>query len=351
MSLAQHLLTPQELRVRYPLRQQDQGFISLCRQNVQSIVKGESDKKLLILGPCSVHSSEELLRYAEKFKALQSQVEDRFFCVLRVYIEKPRSCLGWKGLLYDPDLDSSYNLEKGLKVCRQLLVDLTAMEIPIAIEFLEPLVVSYFEDLISWGSIGARTSSSQIHRQMASALDCPVGFKNATDGNIDVACAGILSSSHSHSFFGVDTSGVLSHISSKGNPYAHLVLRGSCEQSNYSQNSVSHALRTLAAFGLSQRMIIDCAHGNSGKTVQGQLRAFQQVLQQWLEGADYVMGTMFESYLESGKQEWNEDASFKEGLSVTDPCLSYEQTESAILQAYDSLNSYSNSSVASCARA
>ncbi|SCA58430.1 Phospho-2-dehydro-3-deoxyheptonate aldolase, Tyr-sensitive [Chlamydiales bacterium SCGC AB-751-O23] len=339
MSLAQSLTSPRKLKNLYPIGAQTIESINKFNKTVKSIIQGEDSRKLLILGPCSVHSSSEFLHYAQKFKELQLQVEERFFCVLRVYIEKPRSCLGWKGMLYDPYLDGSYDLEAGLRECRKLLVKLADMHIPLAMEFLEPLTSVYFQDLISWGSIGARTSSSQIHRQMSSRLNCAVGFKNATDGNIDVACAGALSSSKPHVFFGTDDMGMLSKLSSKGNSYAHLVLRGSYEGSNYNVDAIGHGLRTLAAFGLRQRMIIDCAHGNSAKTIQGQLRAFQNIAQQWTSGADYIVGAMLESYLASGRQELREQVDLKEGLSITDPCLSFEQTQEAVFQAYESLSS------------
>lgn len=337
MTASFELPSPEKVKAKFTLSHDDFESIRSFRHTICQIISRKTNKKTLIFGPCSVHNTDELLSYAKRFLQLQKKLEKHFFCVLRVYIEKPRTCLGWKGLLYDPDLDGSYNLEKGLYKCREMFCELVKMKVPLAIEFLEPNVAIYFEDLISWGSVGARTTPSQVHRQMASHLACPIGFKNTIDGNIDTVCSSIVAASQPQTFFGISQVGQLSRIQSLGNPYCHLVLRGAEHKPNYSVSSIQNAITKLINFSIEPSLILDCAHGNSQKTLSGQVKAFEQIISYWEKGYQYIVGVMLESYMKSGNQPLHYDVTLQKGLSITDPCLSYEQTEQLLFKAYESL--------------
>lgn len=318
---------PYEVKNRYPMSFTEQNDVKSWRRIVRSILQGEDLRLLLILGPCSVHSFEEILEYASRLKRLIPHLDRHFFVVMRVYLEKPRSLLGWKGLLYDPDLNGSYDLRKGLEYSRQLLLECTRLKIPVAMECLEPLVTSYFDDLITWGCVGARTSSSQIHRQMVSGLDFPFGFKNTIDGNIDVALKGIESAREMQSYFSLDNEGKLAHVKSFGNPYTHLIMRGGEDKGNYDAISLQGAKVELKKKRLCPRVLVDCSHGNSQKKYKAQKDIFRLVVFHSLKQESSILGAMLESYLEEGKQVLKDPCSLKYGISVTDSCLGWKDTE------------------------
>jgi 3-deoxy-7-phosphoheptulonate synthase len=261
---------------------------------------------------------------------LSNEVGDQFLLIMRAYFEKPRTQLGWKGLLYDPSLDGSHDIASGLVLTRRLLLDLAELEIPAAAEFLDPVSSVYFDDLISWGCIGARTSTSQTHRQMSSGLTIPIGFKNTTDGNVAAAVNGIVSCAQAHSFMGISQPGKVGVVRTRGNPYGHLVLRGSESQTNYDPQSISEALISLQKAGLPQRLLVDCSHDNSKRDHEQQIVVFQSIIAQILEGNTAIRGLLLESHIESGKQQLGSPMLLKYAVSLTDPCIDWRTTESLI---------------------
>lgn len=328
MSFLTPLPTPDTLIKEFPLSKDDKKRVFLSRLTGEHIMRGEDDRIVIFAGPCSIHDPEIALEYASFLKALSEKVNERIFIVMRAFLEKPRTQFGWKGFLYDPLLDGSYEIEKGLYASRELLLKLIQMGIPIASEFLDPVLPAYTQDLITWGIVGARTSPSQIHRQMASHLPMPMGFKNETDGTIDNAICGALAARHPQASIGIDDEGRISSMKTSGNPYTHVVLRGSLTSSNYDHLSIHEAIQKQRLYGLSSRLLIDCAHGNSQKDPKKQQLAFCDVLEQIQEGNHLIMGMMLESHLQGGN-----------ALSITDPCLDWKTTEELILWAYQALPS------------
>ncbi|MCB1109793.1 MAG: 3-deoxy-7-phosphoheptulonate synthase [Chlamydiia bacterium] len=326
MSFFTPLPTPQEVHAAYPLDLEGKKTISRFRLTAEHIMRGEDDRLILIAGPCSIHDVDIAIEYATRFKALSNKVNERIFMIMRTFLEKPRTQFGWKGFLYDPLLDGSYEIEKGLSASRELLLKLTEMEVPLATEFLDPTLTPYTEDLITWGVIGARTSTSQIHRQMASHLPMPMGFKNETDGTLDNAICGALAARHPQATIGTNPEGQTCSLKTAGNPYTHLILRGSHETPNYDHIAVSEAIHKQRLYGLNSRLLVDCAHGNSQKDPKKQQLAFCSTLEQVGEGNHLIMGMMLESHLQGGN-----------ALSITDPCLDWKTTEELILWAYQSL--------------
>lgn len=325
-------ITPRELHQKYPASIEQQAFIANMRGEIRSVLNGKDSRLLLIVGPCSIHDLEGAEVYAKRLKTLQDQVSDSFLIVMRTYFEKPRSALGWKGLIHDPLLDGSHQMELGLMLSRKFLLILADLKIGAACEFLDPTAALYNGDLISWGCIGARTSSSQIHRQIASDLAMPIAFKNSTDGGFENAVNGCLAATYPHAYLGLSESGALRIHHSKGNPDAHLVLRGGEFKPNYDPHSVRQALQTLHRAGLPQRLIVDCSHDNCSKKHELQPKVFEAALEQALRETP-IAGIMLESYLQSGNQPLRGGLEqLKFGISVTDPCLSWEETESLILQ-------------------
>jgi 3-deoxy-7-phosphoheptulonate synthase len=336
------LPSPLDLKTFQPLHAHICLDIQKKRETIQKIISGNSPLWVLVLGPCSLHNPEMALKYAEKIYTLQKKVEKTCFLVMRSHIEKPRTSLGWKGLLYDPYLDGSDQMLQGLKICRKLLLEIAQMQVPMATEFLDPIGSSYFSDLISWGFIGARTSSSQIHRQLASHLPMPVGFKNPIDGNIDSAIQGAVAAQNGHSFFHIDELGKIQLVKSLGNPHSHIVLRGSCHKPNYDPASLFEAQELCKKQGLSPRLLIDCAHDNSIKKPLDQKLAFHSALEQYLSGNEQIMGIMMESYLKSGNQSIHSPF-LDPSISITDPCLDWDETEELVLFLHESLLQSANS--------
>ncbi len=330
--------SPLELKTKIPLPQSGQTFIDQARNHAIDILEGKQNKLILIIGPCSIHDQEQILEYAEKLQNLSQRLPS-FFPILRVFVEKPRTRHGWKGFVYDPHLDGSYDITYGLETSRQILKELTALQMPCAMELLEPLTTPYFEDLLTWGVIGARTSSSQVHRQLASSLCFPVGFKNSVHGEIDVAIHGQITAQEPHSFLHIDPYGHICLKQSLGNPLTHLVLRGSDLGTNYDSASIASACRRLQEEKLQPRLLIDCSHGNSRKNHTLQATVFQSIIEQARAGNQNIAGIMLESNLKDGNQNLLENRkNLRYGVSITDPCIGWEETETLLLQAQEDLS-------------
>lgn len=327
--------TPQQLWEEIPITEERRQFIESSRKQVQKILDGLDNRKLLIVGPCSIHDTAVAIEYAGHFRELSKLVSKHFFLVMRAYVEKPRTITGWKGMLYDPDLDGSYNLTKGIRLARQLFAELTDMKIPIASELLEITTSRYFSDFLSWGCIGARTSSSPPHRQLASSLNFPVGFKNTVDGSTVNAIHGILSATNPHVFLGFSENGKISRIQSDGNPLCHIVLRGGYNGPNYHPKSIRETVERCQQAGICDKLLIDCSHDNCEKRHLKQVSAFQEIIDQIAEGNQHVVGLMLESNLYGGSQPLS--PSLRYGVSITDPCLDWQTTRQAIIGAVDKL--------------
>ncbi len=304
--------------------------ISAWRLTAKQILQRTDPRLVLIVGPCSIHDPESALEYAVRLKKLAAEIDKYFFPIMRLFIEKPRTRIGWKGMLYDPHLDGTNDIATGLRKSRTLILTIAALGIPCATEFLEPVVVPYFDDLIVWGLVGARTSASQPHRQIASGFSFPVGFKNDVRGDLDVAISGILTSRIPHTHIGINPQGHVAALRTRGNPLSHLVLRGSDAQPNYDPASIQKALHALQEHRLEPRLLIDCSHGNCGKDHRRQRIAFESAIEQAAENRA-IAGVMLESHLFAGKQPLGDDPSLLNyGVSITDPCLGWEETEALL---------------------
>ena len=325
------LILPQQLKQQLPLSPQLASQVAEHRQTIQNILEGKDHRLMVVTGPCSIHDEASALDYAEKLKQLQSQLSDQIFLVMRAYIEKPRTTVGWKGFLYDPNLDGSSNMQLGLEKSRDLYLKIIEMGLPIASEILSPMATAYFDDLLGWGAIGARTSESQIHREISSHMPYSIGFKNGTDGSIQIALDAIQSASHPHQFLGMSQSGLPCILHSQGNPKAHLILRGSNSGPNY-QLSEIEKIRAKHQIDL-PALVIDCSHGNSSKNPMLQPEVLEQIVAERLQ--TNVRGVMLESHLVDGNQKISEQMTY--GQSVTDGCLGWTKTEQLLLNMTDSL--------------
>lgn len=331
------IFSPAELRKKVPLSAAGHGFLKRARQTARQILSGRDPRRVYVVGPCSIHERKTALDYALRLKQLAEEVLESCFVVMRAYCEKSRTSTGWKGLVYDPYLDGSDDVHTGLLWTRELYVRLAEMHVPVAAEFVDPLAAAYFEDLVTWGFIGARTAASQPHRQFVSSLEIPVGFKNPTDGHIDEAVHGVAASSVGHASLFIDEMATVCRLQSEGNPYAHLVLRGAHDFTNYDALSVAQALEKLGRAGLAQRVLIDCSHGNCQKQPLRQKAVYEAVIEQCEENAA-IRGVMLESHLEEGYQVLGEDpSSLLYGVSITDPCIDWETTEQLLLYAHSSM--------------
>lgn len=323
---------PRQLHIEYPLSARQQAFVTRMRTQVRDILDGIDHRLLLIVGPCSIHDSDAALEYASKLQVLSQSISQKFLTVMRFYFEKPRTVMGWKGLVSDPYLDGSHDISAGLKLTRTLLLQLAELELPVASELLDPLSAHYFGDLITWGCIGARTVESPLHRQMASGLPMPIAFKNTTGGDVKAAANGILAALQPHTFVGVNRSGRLATIKTSGNPYGHMVLRGGKERPNYDAASIEQALQYLVKLGLPARLIVDCSHDNSGRNYLQQPAVFQSVVNQVLQGNKNIRGLLLESHLNEGSQALSLCRSqLRYAVSITDGCLDWESTQELIL--------------------
>ena len=335
---AQHPLpTPQEIHAELPLRPEMEDFVARSRETIENIIHRRDRRLLVVAGPCSIDNYDAAIDYANRLKTLAKKVESKFVLVMRTYFEKPRTTIGWKGMVYDPDLDKTFNIEKGLRLSRKLLLAMAEKEIPTATEFLDPIIPQYLSDLISWAAIGARTTESQTHRQLVSGLSMPVGFKNATDGSIHIAIDAIKTASAKHSFLGVINDGRTGVFHTKGNRNCNIILRGSATATNYGSEYIAFTEELMRKSGLEPSIIIDCSHGNSLRNPLNQPAAFRDVIGQVKNGATAIAGVMLESYLKTGKQPMKSRAELTYGLSITDGCLGWDETEALILEQYAAL--------------
>lgn len=333
------VFSPAKLKASLPLSQKAERFINESRQTLKNLLQNKIKKTVFVIGPCSIHNSEGILEYAKKLKKLSCSLSENSFIVMRSYIEKSRTQTGWRGLVYDPFLDGSNDLKAGITLSRKLLLQLSELEIPLAVELVDPSVLAYFDDLVTWGFIGARTASSQVHRQFVSNLPFPVGFKNALDGDTLVAFQSIETARRSHTFLGCNQDGILSAIQSPGNPFTHLVLRGSIKEPNYFPQSVKNILAIQQSHEIHSPILIDCAHGNSQKIAANQPICFQSVLEQILAGNHHILGMMVESYTKWGQQQMLDKQPKDPDISVTDPCIDFETTEKLLIDADRWINS------------
>lgn len=325
------LASPADLKRSLPATETDQEFIHNARETVKNILRGDDKRILLIMGPCSIHDVDAAKEYASKLKVLANEVADTFFILMRTYFEKPRTTIGWKGILFDPHLDGSNDINTGLKITRELLLYLAEEEIPTATEFLDPSSAPYISDLITWGCIGSRTAESQTHRELASGLPMPVGFKNNTDGNTQIAVNGVLAASQPHSVISIDDHGQGIIIKTDGNSQCHIVLRGGDLHTNYDPQSISSSVNALKKAGLPESLIVDCSHGNSGREHEKQIAVFQSLIHQVVEGNSNIRGLILESNLFEGRQTpFSDKCTLKYGVSITDPCLSWDKSEQLI---------------------
>jgi 3-deoxy-7-phosphoheptulonate synthase len=322
------LATPDELIARYPVNAEVASSIARSRETVNDIIKGKDRRLLAVVGPCSLHDRKAALEYAEKLKKLSVEIEDQMFVVMRTYFEKPRTVLGWKGLILDPEMDGSYDIEKGIALARSLLLDIVSMGLPVGCEVLDPIIPQYIDELMSWSSIGARTTESQIHRNLASGLSVAVGFKNSTSGDLTNAINAIQCAYNPASFIGMDRSGASTIFRTTGNDCCHLILRGGEHSPNYYEEDVEQAAAMMEKAGLNVAVIVDCSHGNSRKKYDRQKRVLRSVIDQVCWGERAIRGFMLESNLVCGSQKIPEDLSdLAYGKSVTDGCLGWDETE------------------------
>ncbi len=327
-------IEPFRLKQEFPLSGQADRTVQTARESIRQILKKEDKRMLVITGPCSIHEEVSALEYAHRLRILQEEVKDRILLVMRTYVEKPRTSIGWKGLVNDPRMDGSCDMTEGLRRSRNLLVRISEMGVPCATEMLEPLTPAYIEDAVAWAVIGARTTESQIHREMASGLSMPVGFKNSTDGSAIPALNAIMAAAKNHRFPGINWMGQSCIIRTPGNPWGHLVLRGG-RTPNYDPSSIQSACAILSDKGLNPAIIVDCSHGNSGKDYRLQGMAWDYVIRQRANGNENIVGLMLESHLHEGRQNICPDPSLLQyGVSVTDACISWEETERLIISAH-----------------
>ncbi|MCP3940759.1 MAG: 3-deoxy-7-phosphoheptulonate synthase [Desulfobacteraceae bacterium] len=331
------LMSPAAIKEELPITDEVIQTVITGRKDVENILEGNDKRLLVIAGPCSIHDSDAALEYAEKMTRLREEVKDKINLIMRVYFEKPRTTIGWKGMINDPDLNASYNVNQGLRSARTLLLKINTMGLPTATEILDPITPQYIAGLLTWVAIGARTTESQTHREMASGLSMPVGFKNSTDGSLTGAINAMQAASAPQHFLGIDPNGASSVVSTKGNPYSHLVLRGGTTP-NYDPVSVGKAQDRLQEKKMLTEVMIDCSHDNSGQKFKGQAFVFKSAIDQRLDGNDRIIGLMLESNLFEGNQKCNNGAGdLKYGVSITDECISWENTVSLIRCAYKKL--------------
>ncbi|WP_321346760.1 3-deoxy-7-phosphoheptulonate synthase [Halopseudomonas oceani] len=332
------LITPEQLKAKIPLSEAAQATVVESRQVIRDILDGKDHRLFIVIGPCSIHDVEAAKDYAARLKELAAEVSDTLYLVMRVYFEKPRTTVGWKGLINDPYLDDSFKIQDGLKIGRELLRDLTEMGLPTATEALDPISPQYLQDLISWSAIGARTTESQTHREMSSGLSSAVGFKNGTDGGLAVAINALQSVSSPHRFLGINQQGQVSIVTTKGNPYGHVVLRGGNGKPNYDSVSVALCEKDLEKAGISKNIMVDCSHANSNKDPGLQPLVMDNVANQILEGNDSIIGLMVESNIGWGNQSIPKDLSqLQYGISVTDACIDWATTVQSVRSMRDKL--------------
>lgn len=325
-TLIEHLVSPAELADQLPLEQPVADFIMDSRQQIENIISGKDKRVLVVIGPCSIHDPDAAIDYAKQLKVLHDKYKSSLYIVMRVYFEKPRTTVGWKGLISDPDLDKSFNVAKGLNLARTLLLEINKLGLPAGTEFLDMVTGQYISDLISWGAIGARTTESQVHRELASALSCPVGFKNGTDGNVKIALDAIKASSVPHVLYSPDKSGKMCIYQTHGNPYAHIILRGG-KQPNYDADSINEAIEYIRQTEFYPSLMVDCSHGNSSKDHNRQIEVARSLCEQISSKNNPVFGVMVESFLKAGNQKVTDPKNLTYGQSITDACIDLTESE------------------------
>jgi 3-deoxy-7-phosphoheptulonate synthase len=329
------IIAPTDLRQVFPISERSSACVSQSRAAICKILRGEDKRLMVVVGPCSIHDTKGALEYAERLAQLSKEVSEEMLVIMRVYFEKPRTTVGWKGLINDPDMNGSHLISKGLGIARGLLCKITEMGLPVATEMLDPISPEYLADLLSWGAIGARTTESQTHRELASGLSFPIGFKNGTDGNLQIALDAMKAARHSHSFLGINRDGLTSIVHTDGNPDVHVVLRGGNNRPNYYPEDIADAEEKLAKAGLTPTVMVDCSHGNSEKKYEKQPEVLQSVLDQIEGGNRSISGVMIESYLKDGSQSLPKDLSqLVYGVSITDSCIGWETTEKTLRDAH-----------------
>ncbi len=320
------VIPPEQIHTQIPISASATDVIYHTRKSIHDILYGQDDRLLVVVGPCSIHDPSAAIEYAQKLKATKDEFEQDLLIVMRVYFEKPRTTVGWKGLINDPDLNSNFNINKGLKIARKLLLEINETGVPAATEYLDLITPQYISDLISWGAIGARTTESQVHRELASGLSCPVGFKNATDGTVKIAIDAISAAMRPHHFLSVTKAGRSAIFSTSGNKDTHIILRGGNDQPNYDAVSVEHTSEGMMAANIRPNIMIDFSHANSLKQYQRQLIVGEDVAEQIATGDTRIIGTMIESHLRAGSQKVDDGQNLVYGQSITDGCLGWEET-------------------------
>jgi len=331
------LVKPNSLARTLPISPDVEKLVLDTRREIAAIIERKIDKYLFIVGPCSIHNVQEAYVYGKKLHSIAQKVKDKILIVMRVYFEKPRTTIGWKGLINDPELNSTFKVNDGLFLARKLLIDLNKLGLPCGYEILDTITPQYISELISWGAIGARTTESQVHRQLVSGLSMPVGFKNGTGGSIDIAADAILSASYGHCFMGITQEGAPAICTTKGNKATHLILRGGARGPNYGESYIQESEKLLNDRSLPEAIMVDCSHGNSGKDYTRQHVVLQSVVSQCRSGTRSVIGVMMESNINEGKQQLGCPSRLQYGVSVTDSCMSIEETERVIMEAYRDL--------------
>ncbi len=334
------LATPEEIKRRLPLTTKGAQTVFEAREVVRAILERRDRRLFVVVGPCSIHDAAAAREYAGRLKELATRVESTLLLIMRVYFEKPRTTVGWKGLINDPDLDDSFHIEKGIHIARELLLHIAEIGLPAGTEALDPIMPQYLSELITWTAIGARTTESQTHREMASGLSTPVGFKNGTDGALATSINALQSVRHPHHFLGITQQGQSAVFRTRGNPHAHIVLRGGGGRVNYDAVSIAGAERELTSAGLPATIVVDCSHGNSNKDPSLQPAVAENCIAQIAEGNRSIVGLMLESHLKGGSQPIPKDLTKLEyGMSITDPCIDWPTTESLLLKLHESLAS------------
>ena len=329
----QPLIAPRAVKAELPLTEQAAELVSHTRQAVRAILHGRDQRRLLVVtGPCSIHDAEAAYEYAGRLKKVIDATRDRLVIVMRTYFEKPRTTVGWKGLINDPHLDGSCDIPTGLQMARQILLHINQLGVPCAVEVLDPVTPQYVADLISWAAIGARTTESQTHRELASGLSMPIGFKNGTDGKVQSAINAMISARHPHSFLGINADGLTCMVKTGGNPDRHIVLRGGGGKPNCGPEDIARATELVAGEEIARAVMVDCSHDNSGKDHTKQGQVCRDALTVFRDGQRALMGLLIESNLKPGKQAWKEDVQLEYGMSITDACIGWEETEQLLYE-------------------
>ncbi|HMB15774.1 MAG TPA: 3-deoxy-7-phosphoheptulonate synthase [Pelovirga sp.] len=332
------IIAPAELKQVFPLSLDGANFVNNSRNTIKAILRGEDKRLMVVVGPCSIHDSAMALDYARRLSKLAAELSDQMFIIMRVYFEKPRTTIGWKGLINDPDMNGSHQISKGLGIARQLFCAMTAMKLPIASEMLDPITPQYLSDMISWGAIGARTTESQTHREMASGLSFPVGFKNGTDGTLTIAADAMAAAKHPHSFLGINREGRSSIVQTSGNPNVHIVLRGGNDRPNYYPEDIEQTAALLRKKNLSTAIMVDCSHANSCKDHERQREVLDNVVDQLVGRPGNITGVMIESNINAGNQALPTDPrDLQYGVSITDKCVDWDTTVEMLTAAYQRL--------------